>query len=51
MENIASNNTIWYLLAGLALVYLSIRYMNKKVSKRRKSREFLEGRRKHDKKD
>ncbi|AEM69366.1 hypothetical protein Murru_0310 [Allomuricauda ruestringensis DSM 13258] len=49
MENIASDNTIWYVLAVLGLIYLIILFRNKKVRKRRKSRRFMEGKRQHDK--
>ncbi|WP_318311395.1 hypothetical protein [Flagellimonas crocea] len=49
MENIASDNTIWYVLAVLGLIYLIILFRNKKGIKRRKSRRFMEGKRQHDK--
>ncbi len=49
MENIASDNTIWYVLAVLGLIYLIILFRNKKGTKRRKSRKFMEGKRQHDK--
>ena len=34
---------IYYLLAGLAIVYIAVRIYNRKGSKRRKSRRFMEG--------
>ena len=49
MENIASDNTIWYVLAVLGLIYLIILFRNKKATKRRKSRKFMEGKRQQDK--
>lgn len=48
MENIASGNIIWYVLAFLGLIYLIILFRNKKSTKRRKSRKFMEGKRQHD---
>ena len=36
-------NTIYYILAGLAVVYILISINNKKIAKRRKSRKFMEG--------
>lgn len=42
-----TGNTIWYVLAVLALIYLVLSFRNKGRSKRRKSREFMEGKRKH----
>jgi len=49
MENIASDNTIWYVLAVLGLIYLIILFRNKKSIKRRKSRKFMDGKRQHEK--
>ncbi|WP_176620509.1 hypothetical protein [Flagellimonas chongwuensis] len=49
MENIATDNTIWYILAVLGLIYLIILFRNKKATKRRKSRKFMEGKRQRDK--
>lgn len=49
MENVGTDNTIWYVLGVLGLIYLIILFRNKKATKRRKSRKFLEGKRQHDK--
>ena len=49
MENVATDNTIWYVLGVLGLIYLIILFRNKKATKRRKSRKFMEGKRQHDK--
>ena len=48
MENLATDNTIWYVLAVLGLIYLVIRFRNKKGNKRRRSRRFMEGKRRHE---
>ena len=42
---------IYYLLAGLAVIYLAITIYNKKGAKRRKSRKFMEGYQRKDKKE
>jgi len=42
-----TDNIIWYVLGVLAVVYLIIIYRNRSRSKRRKSRSFMEGKRKH----
>jgi len=49
MENVATDNTIWYILAVLGLIYLIFLFRNKKATKRRKSRKFMEGKRQHEK--
>ena len=49
MENVASDNTIWYVLGVLGLIYLIILFRNKKAAKRRRSRKFMEGKRQHKK--
>ncbi|WP_163625815.1 DUF3810 domain-containing protein [Muricauda sp. TY007] len=49
MENMTSDNTIWYVLAVLGLIYLIILFRNRKATKRRKSRKFMEGKRQRDK--
>ncbi|MBO0353657.1 hypothetical protein J0656_06480 [Muricauda ruestringensis] len=49
MENLATDNSIWFILAVLGLIYLIILFRNKKATKRRKSRKFMEGKRQHDK--
>ena len=36
-------NNIYYILAGLAVIYILISLNNKRISKRRKSRKFMEG--------
>lgn len=51
MENAATDNTIWYVLLVLGLIYLIILFRNKKATKRRRSRKFMEGKRKHDRDD
>ncbi|WP_247043059.1 hypothetical protein [Allomuricauda sp. F6463D] len=51
MESVLTNNTIWYVLAVLGLIYLIILFRNRKATKRRKSRRFMEGKRQHDKKE
>ncbi|SDQ58605.1 hypothetical protein [Flagellimonas zhangzhouensis] len=48
MENVASDNTIWYVLGVLGLIYLIILFRNKKATKSRKSRKFMDGKRQHD---
>lgn len=48
MENLATDNTIWYVLGVLGLIYLVILFRNKKANRRRKSRRFMEGKRKHE---
>ncbi|WP_431161283.1 hypothetical protein [Flagellimonas beolgyonensis] len=48
MENLATDNTIWYVLGVLGLIYLVILFRNKKATRRRKSRRFMEGKRKHE---
>ena len=49
MENVASDNTIWYVLGVLGLIYLIILFRNKKATKRRRYRKFMEGKRQRDK--
>ncbi len=44
-------NEVFYILGGLLLVYFAITFYNKKQSKRRKSRSFMEGRKLRDRKD
>lgn len=39
------NQSIYYILGGLLLVYFLIATFNKKQGKRRKSRSFMEGQR------
>lgn len=51
MENTMSGNTIWYVLAVLGLIYIILTIRNRTRSKRRKSRGFMEGRRKGDRED
>ncbi|MGB5238515.1 MAG: hypothetical protein WBM43_12085 [Flavobacteriaceae bacterium] len=41
--------SIYYLLAGLAVLYIAVRIYNRKGSKRRKSRKFMEGYERRDK--
>jgi uncharacterized membrane protein YuzA (DUF378 family) len=42
------DNQIFYILGGLLVVYFVIAVYNKRRSKRRKSRSFMEGRRLRD---
>ena len=48
MENVATDNTIWYVLGVLGLLYLIILSRNKRSTKRRKSRRFMDGKRQHE---
>jgi hypothetical protein len=48
MENAATDNSIWYVLAVLGLIYLIILYRNKRGTKRRRSRKFMDGKRQHE---
>ncbi|WP_203583803.1 hypothetical protein [Flagellimonas sediminis] len=48
MENVAADNTIWYVLGVLGLLYLVILSRNKRATKRRKSRRFMDGKRRRD---
>ncbi|MEC7262748.1 MAG: hypothetical protein VXW38_03345 [Bacteroidota bacterium] len=48
MENVATDNTIWYVLGILGLLYLIILSRNKRSTKRRKSRRFMDGKRMRD---
>ena len=48
MESAATDNTIWYVLVVLGLIYLVILFRNKRGTRRRKSRRFMEGKRKRD---
>lgn len=36
------NNTIYYILAGLLVIYLLIGMVNKRTSRKRRSRKFME---------
>lgn len=44
------DNNIYYILGGLAVVYLAISVFNKRNAKRRKSRKFMEGYQRKDRK-
>lgn len=48
MESAATDNTIWYVLVVLGLIYLIVLYRNKRATRRRKSRRFMDGKRMHD---
>ena len=45
------DNTIYYIVGGLAVVYLLISRRNRRTAKRRKSRGFMEGYERKDKKE
>ncbi|MDC6367481.1 MULTISPECIES: hypothetical protein [Flavobacteriaceae] len=45
MQNATTDYTIWYVLAVLGLIYLVILFRNKRATKRRRSRKFMEGKR------
>lgn len=45
------NNQIFYILGGLLVLYVVIVVYNKRQSKRRKSRSFMEGRRLRDRRE
>ena len=47
MESAAADYTVWYVLGVLGLIYLIILFRNKKGRRRRKSRKFMDGKRKH----
>ncbi len=46
MEN-TTDYTIWYVLGILAIIYLVILFTNKRGKRRRKSRKFMDGKRRH----
>ncbi|SHG18812.1 hypothetical protein SAMN04488116_0164 [Flagellimonas flava] len=48
METATTDYTIWYALGILGLIYLVVLFRNKRGTKRRKSRKFMEGKRRHD---
>ncbi len=48
MEFASTDKTIWYVLVVLGLIYLIILFRNKKATKRRRSRKFMEGKRRRD---
>lgn len=43
------DNTIYIILGGLALVYFVVLFYNKRSTRKRKSRKFMEGKRRHEK--
>ncbi|MFZ9002957.1 MAG: hypothetical protein ACO20F_04750 [Robiginitalea sp.] len=45
------DNQIFYILGGLLVIYFLIAIYNKRQSKRRKTRSFMEGRRLRDRRD
>lgn len=45
------DNTIYYILGGLLLVYFLIATFNKKKGKQRKSRSFMDGQRLRDRQE
>ncbi|MGB5173011.1 hypothetical protein [Eudoraea sp.] len=45
------NNTILYVLAGVAILYIFISSYNKRHSKKRKSRKFMDGYKRKDKEE
>lgn len=42
------DNLIYYIVIGLALIYFVILFSNKRGTKKRKGRKFMEGKRRHD---
>ncbi|MEM7485785.1 MAG: hypothetical protein AAF348_11310 [Bacteroidota bacterium] len=42
------DDTIYYVLGGLAIIYLIILFKNKRNARDRKSRKFMDGKRKHE---
>ncbi|WP_431122376.1 hypothetical protein [Flagellimonas flava] len=49
MESATTDYTIWYVLGILFLIYLIILFSNRRGKRRRKSRRFMDGKRRHDK--
>lgn len=49
MENSTTDYTIWYVLGFLFFIYLVILFRNKRGNKRRRSRQFMDGKRRHEK--
>ncbi|WP_396592053.1 hypothetical protein [Allomuricauda sp. R78024] len=43
------SDTIYYILGLLAIIYIAILFKNKRGSRNRKSRKFMEGKRRHEK--
>ncbi|MGW9686889.1 hypothetical protein [Flagellimonas sp. 2504JD1-5] len=41
-------NVIYYVLGVLAIIYLAVLFKNKQGRRERKSRKFMDGKRKHD---
>lgn len=42
------SDTIYYILGVLAIIYLAILFKNRRGSRNRKSRKFMEGKRRHE---
>ena len=51
MELASNDKTIWYVLLVLGMIYLIILFRNKKATKRRRSRKFMEGKRRSERDD
>ncbi len=49
MESLGTDNTIWYVVGVLFLIYFIILVRNKRGNKKRRSRQFMEGKRRHKK--
>ncbi|MGB5315043.1 MAG: hypothetical protein WBN56_03515 [Robiginitalea sp.] len=47
----AMGNEVFYIFGGLVVVYFLITFYNKRQSRRRKSRSFMEGRKLRDRQD
>lgn len=43
------SDTIYYILGVLTIIYIAILFKNKRGSRNRKSRKFMEGKRRHEK--
>ncbi len=49
MESTATtDHTIWYVIGILAIIYLAVLFKNKRGKRERRSRKFMDGKRKHD---
>lgn len=48
MDFIGQDNTIWYVLGGVLVIYLLILFQNRRRNKRRKDRKFMDSSRRFD---